>query len=186
MDDKKLVSPFPSILKGVERFLELASPETREPLFVHVAAGLSSFRWDRGPNSCDARGATMTAAGAMDALRSFADKRWASCDVRWAPRFGPADRWSMAPFDVYPGLPPPPRQVPNFLALGQAPQNPDPRTVWAIVYVAVPFSEVDPEFREWLDRANACLPFKLQASGWRRVEPGGKGQPVYRKLKLVG
>jgi hypothetical protein len=169
---KFLRSSFGKIHEGVVAFLEqLCRPASSRPVAVMISSGppqgSSSFshqvhEYDDGTEQSRER---------VQQLYDQALRVWHLPDhtvyVKWQPDVGI-----------------PPTDFSSFwesrqLALAQDSKT---DTTWAFVYLLTNFSQLDADFLDFYQRANALLPFKLQPSRWRHAIVTRTGGTVLRKV----
>lgn len=167
-EDKLLRSEFGLVWARVEELLQLATPGSRAARAVTI--------WDER----DPRNRTETAVFATDdpAKQAEVDALYARARlvhqdegfrvyVRWQPEFGPAS----IDFATYP--------VNHQLTLLQQFR---PHLFLFFQLLTSYERHDDPEFLQFVDRAEKILRVKLLPKNWRHVVLADSGKPTYRKV----
>jgi hypothetical protein len=172
--DKNLGSPFGRIWEGVEGFLELCEPSSRDPKAVMIFSGPP-----RPEASCDhthqetaVNDGTSASLAACHELYRQAKQVWRlpfhAVYVRWEPWVGPAPRIS------------PPEDLNHQLAIWQVRMT---GRTWAAIHLLTGFSTMDRPFLDFVEEANRRLPCKLQPARWRTATAARSGRTILRKVQ---
>ena len=199
-EDKRSIKPFGKILDGVEKFFELCTPESRIPIELTIERLVpTTLHSDNGQYSRDElkpqHSEFLKHNGTEETLSQIRKKMKTVLEYSEHPafqvglRYAPIINWKgkswvpIYPLTPYFSFQESTPKIVNFLSIGQAKHNPEPRTVWFIIYLATPFEEPDDEFFGFLQKANKALPVKLQPSRWRKIVKTKKGSYNLRKFK---
>src|SRR5215218_4432842 len=149
-EDKNLLSSFGKLHDGIVAFLEqLCQPASSRPVAVMISSGPPQGKSSFSHQVCEYDEGTEQTRERVQQLYEQALRVWHLPDhtvyVRWRPEVGPTPT-DLSAFSV-------PSQQ---LALVQDPAT---NRTWASVYLLTSFSQLDADFLDFYQRANALLPF---------------------------
>lgn len=184
MHDHKLKRSIGSLLDGIERFLALATPESRPPIEASLS-WIDPSRRD-APTVTDRmllkRGHDFQprVQALLDRARSQADQTGVAVKAHWTPDFIGPETSSFAIL----GIDPLARQEGANYRHALQLVGTGPGSAWLMSALVLPFAPGSEAFHAFRDEAGTALGFALAPSGFRGLERTKTGSFKLRKLEV--